>query len=131
MNEDKQRDYAILILRVGLALVFLYFGVMQLINPAQWTRLLPGFTSSMPQETLIMLNGVFEVIFGLLLLVGFMTRWVAALLAIHLASITVNLGYTAIGVRDFGLTLATIALALYNNTKYSVDGWRSSKSGRR
>ena len=33
------------ILRVGLALVFLWFGSSQLFSPTQWTSFLPGFIS--------------------------------------------------------------------------------------
>jgi hypothetical protein len=41
---------------------------------------------------------------------GIWTRWAALLLALHLAVITFDIGLSAIGVRDFGLTVATLAL---------------------
>ena len=74
-------------------------------------------------STLVTFNGAFEVIFGLCLLLGFFTRVSALLLALHLVSITMTVGYNAIGVRDFGLTLSAFALFLMGVHAYSVDNW--------
>ena len=40
---DKIKKYSPVILRFGLAIVFLWFGFSQLKNPEPWTGLLPGF----------------------------------------------------------------------------------------
>lgn len=67
------------------------------------------------------MNGIAEVILAVLLLLGFGTRIVAALLAAHLAAITVVIGFNATGVRDFGLTVATLALALHGKDAWCID----------
>lgn len=58
---------------------------------------------------------------GALLIIGFYTRWAALFLALHLAGILLSLGYNAIAVRDFGLTLALFSLALQGAGHWSLD----------
>jgi len=60
--------------------------------------------------TLVHLNGVFEIIFGTALLLGFFTQLSAFLLALHMLDITFTVGFDSIGVRDFGLSIATIVI---------------------
>jgi uncharacterized membrane protein YphA (DoxX/SURF4 family) len=115
--------YAPVVIRVGVALVVLWFGWSQVTNPAQWLGVLPEWTKSLPvgQINLIYLNGWTELFLGLLLLVGFYTRFVALIVALHLLNITITVGYNAIGVRDFGLTLAAVSIFLKGHDMWSVD----------
>ena len=71
--------------------------------------------------TLILLNGIFETIFGALLLMGYFTRIAAFLLALHLFSIAFSLGYNDIAIRDFGLALATASLIFSGAGEFSLD----------
>lgn len=103
-----------LILRLGLAAVFLWFGFSQLIDGISWVGWVPGWAVELlhlPPAMIVLGNGGVEVVLGALLAMGVWTRWAALLLALHLAVITFDIGLTAIGVRDFGLTVATLALA--------------------
>jgi uncharacterized membrane protein YphA (DoxX/SURF4 family) len=105
----------LMILRYGLAAMFLWFGFSQLIDSANWVSWVPEWASTVlhiPPAFIVLLNGAFEVVAGFLLAAGILVRPVAVLLALHLALITLEIGATAIGVRDFGLTCATAALAL-------------------
>lgn len=117
------QKYSSTILRIGLGLVMLWFGSKQLGNPIQWISFLPDFTKNLPisQIALVSLNGWFEVIFGLLLIVGFYTRLVAGFLTIHLLGIVVSVGYTPIGVRDFGLMIGLFSIFLGGVSPFSVD----------
>ena len=113
--------YAPVVLRVGLSLVFLWFGSQQLLHTGAWTGLIPEWTlslSGLNATTLVHFNGAFEIVFGICLLAGYFTRMSALLLALHLLGIIANVGYTPIGVRDFGLLMATIAVFLYG-----IDSW--------
>jgi uncharacterized membrane protein YphA (DoxX/SURF4 family) len=114
LDWEKYSAYAPLVLRVGLALVVLWFGVSQLISPSDWLGYLPSFVFKLPfsPESFILFNGVFEIIFGGLLLTGFWVRPAAALLSLHLLGIIITLGYNEIAVRDFGLLLAMISVFL-------------------
>ncbi|MCE9585051.1 DoxX family protein [Candidatus Nomurabacteria bacterium] len=122
-NDEKLKSLAPVVLRIGMALVFFYFGYMQLTGPEKWISFLPNFTQSLPfsQITFVLLNGWFEIIGGVMILIGVYTRIVALLLAIHLFGIAMSIGFGPLGVRDFGLSVATLGLALYGAGKFSVD----------
>ena len=110
--------YAPLVLRLGLAAVFIWFGVSQILNQGPWVSLVPTAVASMLGTTkamLVLFNGIAEVTAGTLLAFGVLTRWVAILLALHLASISFDLGLNAIAVRDFGLCVACVTLFLSEN----------------
>lgn len=121
-------NFAHIIVRTGMSLVFLWFGVSQLMNPSAWTGFLPDFTKSLPvsSEQLILANGFFEIIFGTLLLIGLFTRISALLLGLHLGAIASTLGFTSLGVRDFGLTLATLSIFFSGADSCTLD-WRFAR----
>jgi uncharacterized membrane protein YphA (DoxX/SURF4 family) len=111
---DTQR-VGVVVLRYGLAMVFLYFGFSQLMQPAVWAGIVPQWAlalSGLSGETVVRINGVFEVAAAALLLLGVWVRYVAAVLALHIAPIALTLGLEPEGVRDFGLAAASLALAL-------------------
>jgi uncharacterized membrane protein YphA (DoxX/SURF4 family) len=110
-----QEKIGLLILRYALVLVYIYFGSSQLTNASQWAGIVPEWATSlsmMSAETIVMFNGIFEIVFAVLLAIGLWTKWVSIILAAHLGVITLTMGYTPTGVRDFGLTLATLAHGL-------------------
>ena len=105
--------YAPSVLRYGMVAVILWFGLQQLTNAQVWTAYVPDSIVSMTHMsalTLVYFNGVFEVVFGFLLALGWQTRIVALLLALHLFDIMYTVGYGEIGVRDFGLAVATLVV---------------------
>lgn len=110
----KLQQYASPTLRISLALVFLWFSINQFIDPSSWEGMVPLWIPDLGISTrlVILANATFELIFGLLLLFNIYTRLAALLLALHLAGITISLGFNSIGVRDFGLTLATFSIFL-------------------
>lgn len=115
--------YAPVVLRFALVLVYIWFAVSQITNAAAWVGLVPSWAtglSGLNAETIVNLNGWFEVVAGTLLALGVRVRWVAALLFLHLLVITAHLGFTAVGVRDFGLSFATLAVALYGDDMWSL-----------
>jgi uncharacterized membrane protein YphA (DoxX/SURF4 family) len=83
---------------------------------------LPDFLLSLDYaDKIVMLNGFFELIFGILLIVGYFTKWVALILSLHLFSITLSLGYNDIAIRDFGLALVTLSIFLGGADKWCLD----------
>lgn len=114
MPTFSSRTTGLLILRLGLSIVLLWFGFSQLFDGINWVALVPDWAANLlhlPPAIIILINGSFEVVAGLFLAVGVWTRWLTLLLALHLALITFVMGLTSIGVRDFGL--ATAALSLF------------------
>lgn len=113
-------EWGILVLRLGLAALFLWFGISQLVDSVNWVSWVPEWavnTLHIPPAMIVLANGAFEVIAGALIACNILTRWAALVLALHLAVITAEIGMTQIGVRDFGLTMATLALALLTSSQ--------------
>lgn len=107
--------YAPVVLRYGMALVILWFGCQQFLHTDVWTAYVPDSIAAMLHvsvTTLVYVNATFELVFGLLLLLGWHTRIVALFLALHLFDIMYVVGYGEIGVRDFGLAVATLVVAM-------------------
>ena len=123
------RDFAPFALRIGMALVVLWFGVSQVIDPSAWTGFLPSWLPSlgMTPQTHIIINGAVEIIVSLALLAGFWTRIAAIIAAVHMYAVTVAVGYSAVGVRDFGLFMGLVAVALYGADYLTFDAWRARK----
>jgi uncharacterized membrane protein YphA (DoxX/SURF4 family) len=120
---EKLKTFAPIFLRISMSLVILWFGVEQIIDAPSWLGFLPSWTTALPlsQITLVHVNGIFEIVFGTFLLLGFYTRIVALLLALHLFDIAYIVGYDAIGIRDLGLALSTTAIFLYGADTFSFD----------
>lgn len=135
---EKNKKYSTDLVRIAVSLVFLWFGISQLIDPESFLGYIPewlyqqepqmmqGFIQFMQRVpnfvyNVILLNGIFETIFGILLLIGFFTRIAAFLLALHLFGIAFSLGYNDVAVRDFGLALATASLIFSGAGEISMD----------
>lgn len=105
--------YAPSVLRLGMSAVILWFSTQQFLHTAVWTAYVPDSAVAVlhiSATTLVYFNAAFELVFGLLLVFGWQTRIVALLLALHLFDIMWIVGYGEIGVRDFGLAVATLTV---------------------
>lgn len=105
--------YSGAVLRYGMSAVILWFSVQQFLHTDLWTAYVPDGIVAMTHlsaTTLVYGNALFELVFGILLVFGWQVRIVALLLAIHLFDIMYVVGYGEIGVRDFGLALATFTI---------------------
>lgn len=127
---DKLHQYSFVLLRVGIAFVMIWFGLQQLSDASSWVGFLPDWINLLPlsQVAFVHLNGLFEIVFGTLLLLGFFKRLAAILLGLHLLGTTITIGYTALGVRDFGLTIALFSIALSNDNAFSLDSALEKKT---
>jgi uncharacterized membrane protein YphA (DoxX/SURF4 family) len=124
MNIDKFKRYSPIVLRTGLAIVFLWFAFSQIKDPTGWARMIPSYATAMipiSANVLVYMNACFEIIFASLLLLGLFTRTVSLLLALHLFHITTILGYGPIAARDFSLALATLAVFLNGADEFCLD----------
>lgn len=107
------------ILRLGLAIMFLWFGFSQLLDGANWVGWVPGWAtaiSGLSPEMIVMLNGTLEVVAGAALATGLFVRIASILLGLHLVVLVFEIGANDIGLRDFGLMAATFALAILSNS---------------
>lgn len=101
-----------LLLRFGLAVVFLYASVSSFKNPQDWVGYLPHFAKEqVSASTLLHIFSVYEMILALWLLSSKYVKYAAALAAATLAGIVLfNFSLFAISFRDVGLIFAALAL---------------------
>ena len=123
-----------ILLRFGTGIVFLWFGIAQIRDPSFGMAYLPEIVYTIGDaidlanfdRTFVMLHGVFEVGLASALIVGIFTRLSALLLAAQLLLIVVTV-YTLAGpemaVRDFGVLVATLSIAINGPDRMAADNW--------
>lgn len=101
-----------LLMRVGLASVFLYAGFAALAQPSHWIGFVPhSFTNIIPADTFLKMMSLYELALGTLLLTGYYVRYAAALSALTLLGIiSGSLDAFEVTFRDVGLLCMAIAL---------------------
>ena len=115
-------EYSRIFTRIAISLVFIWFGINQIINPNNFMEYLSSFILlSTYAKTFIYLNGIFELILGAFLILGLFTRITALVLGINLIGIILGLGYNDVAVRDFGLMLITLAIFLGGKDKWCLE----------
>lgn len=102
-----------LLLRVGLAIVFLYASISATKSPQDWIGYLPRFATSIVAGALLLkIFSALEFILALWLLSGKYVRYAGLAAALLLAGIILsNLTLLPISFRDIGLAFAALALA--------------------
>lgn len=112
-----------LLLKIGLAVVFLWFGIHKFIAPQYWINAwipqwLPGILDNFGLSALnfIYINGVFEILVAVSLLTGVGVRVFALLASLFLLAVisTYGLsGFNEIMVRDIGLLGAMLSVLFW------------------
>jgi uncharacterized membrane protein YphA (DoxX/SURF4 family) len=146
MDFEKLKKFAPILLRLGVSLVFLWFGINQLLDPESFFGYIPDWiyphdygmvhehslqgihNLPLTPHVIVMGNGTFETVFGVMLIFGIFTRVSALLLSIHLFLISLGLGYNDLMIRDVGLTIATFAVFLHGPDKWCYESRYRPKS---
>jgi uncharacterized membrane protein YphA (DoxX/SURF4 family) len=122
ITSQRLAEAAPAVVRWGLGIVFLIFGIWQWAAPTSWYGYLP---SSLPlgiaQGTAIALNGTLDFVIGALILLGLLTRIAAIIGAAHLAIIASTLGWNDVMVRDLGLVIVALGVALRGPDRLCLD----------
>lgn len=130
MENNKKLDLALLILRIGLAVVFLLFGYQKLSSPAQTTseiQILLNFLGLGAASALNFYLGLTEIAVGLGLILGVKVKllgFLAALLTtMFFASFLVKLGLSINPdiYRDIGLTTAGVTLVILGGGRFAIE----------
>jgi uncharacterized membrane protein YphA (DoxX/SURF4 family) len=114
-----KEEIGVYILRLGLAVVFLYFGISQILDQSKWIYFVPDrfsnfYISEILKSKIVFLNGIFDTIIALSLISGLFIRIFSFLGFIHLFSITIfSLGFEPSGIRDLGLAFAMLSLFFF------------------
>ena len=102
-------------LRVGLAITFLWIGILILKNPEAWGGYLQPWAAGLlpvPLAQAMLGTAILDIVIGVLLLIDIFT-WLAALVgAIHLVIVMAVSGINELTVRDIGLLAGTVALMI-------------------
>ncbi|MDQ4137880.1 MAG: DoxX family protein [Actinomycetota bacterium] len=78
------KPFAVPLLRIALAVVYVWFGVLKLLGLSPVADLVAGMVPFVPAETAVMGMGIAEVVLGLALAVGVFVPWIAAIQVAHL-----------------------------------------------
>ena len=108
-----RRSLPQLLLRSGLAVIFLYAAISSFANPQDWVGYLPPIIrNNLDAHLMLKFFSVYEVLLASLLLLGLYTRYVALLCAVTLGGIVAsNFSLFAITFRDIALIFSALALA--------------------
>ncbi len=117
--------YSQIALRLGLAVVFLWFGIDKFIQPQYWLDAwvpqgIQAFASrsGIGPIDLMHLLGIVEVLVALSLATGFFMRYFAAAAAVLLIGVIAMHGFSELLVRDVGLVGGLVALILWPERTY-------------
>jgi uncharacterized membrane protein YphA (DoxX/SURF4 family) len=116
---NRYASYAPVVLRIGIAFVFIWFGISALTNTDMWIRLVPEWALNIaPAATLVKMHGLVELLFGAMLAFGIYARLSAFILLLSILN-TLTLVSGAIFIRDVGLAVALVSLMLqpYRNNQ--------------
>jgi hypothetical protein len=105
-------NFASIVLRLGLAFVFLYAAVSSLRQPLVWGVYLPSFlTGSISATLLIKIFAIYELGLAAWLIVGKRIHYAALLCTLTLAGIVItNIDQLTTTFRDVGLACMAAAL---------------------
>lgn len=111
----KKDTYVEFLLRIGIALAFIYPPVSALFNPYSWVGYFPVFVSNRGFDMIVLLHifGAVEMLIALWILFGKRIFIPSAIASFILAAIVVfNLNQMDVLFRDISILLMSIALAL-------------------
>ncbi len=113
-------------LRIGLAIVYVWFGVDKFIHAAYWIDTwMPLWAQhaaraiGMSPTNVVLLLGIFEVLMATSLLTGFFLRIFAAVGLAILVLVLAFHGFNEIMVRDIAIISALVALILWPERRYA------------
>jgi uncharacterized membrane protein YphA (DoxX/SURF4 family) len=129
MSINKFSRYAPSIARFGVGIVFFIFGIDQLVNPENWVIWLPSFIYGFGIDVinLIYVNGVFDLVIGVLLLAGIYTRIISFIGILHLLGVILSMGYNEVAVRDLGILLVLISIFLQGSDSLCIESLKRTK----
>lgn len=106
-----------LILRIGLAITFIWIGILILQVPENFGAFIQPWAQKLlptPLRETMIATGFLDIGIGILLLVP-RIYWIGGLLGtVHLLVVIVTSGINDVTVRDIGLLAAAIAVTIYS-----------------
>ena len=111
---QKYSHLAPLLLRIGLATVFLFAAISSFLSPSDWIGYLPKFARDIVSANILLpIFSIGEVVLAAWLLSGVYVRFAALVCVAMLGGIVLaNFSLLPISFRDIGLLFAALALAV-------------------
>lgn len=107
--------------RLAIAVLFLGFGIWEIIQPGYWVAFVPTQLASLGAVTLVTVHGIILLAIGLAVLLGIYLR-IAAILATLvmieiMATLVIESGFTDLVIRD-AVVLILAASMVFDDTRY-------------
>lgn len=102
-------------LRVGLAITFLWIGVLIFRDPEGWGGFLQPWAAGLlpiPLAQVMIGTAILDITIGAFLIFDFLPWLAAGIGALHIMTVLTVSGITDVTVRDIGLLVAAIALMI-------------------
>ncbi len=123
-------NLGLLLLRSGIGIVFVVFGLDKLPHPTNWLMFIPSLVpqiieriSGLTTYQFLRVQGIIEAILGLQLLFGILSRETALCCATFLSGIIYAIGFEQIGIRDLGLFFSSVAILCLGGGEWSIEAW--------
>lgn len=119
-----KKDFSLLVLRLGISLIFLYFGILALKDPAGqgeiWLNqsMKDIITTLVSVKVFMTLLGLAQITVAVLTILGVYIRYTSLAAAALLLGIIINLGFNDIALRDFAILTAYLFLSVNGGGKY-------------
>lgn len=111
-----KNDYSIHIIRVGIAITFLWIGVLIFKNPELWGGILQPWAAGLlpiPVREAMIATAIFDFAVGFFLLIDKYTLPFSILGFVHLLTVIAVVGITAGTARDIGLAAGLLGLIIH------------------
>lgn len=113
----ERNEHAKILLTLGLAAVFGYFGTDKFIHPLLWIGWIPAWMDGMmsvPKETWLSVIGALEILTAALILIPVrnVQKIGVSLAILQLLGIVSHVGWNDVGVRDGMILISAIALLM-------------------
>lgn len=111
----QRKFFANVLFTIGLAFVFVYFGVDKFVHPQLWIDWMPMWMDGIfgiSNHGWMYITGIAEIIFAFMLIIPIRTiRQAGALLCVlHLVAVLTQTGWNDVAVRDIGLLFMSLGL---------------------
>ncbi len=122
--------YVPLYLRLGLGIVFFWFGIDKFITPEIWIGMVPpSITQFLPISPALfnVIQGAAETLVGTMLIIGWKHQLAAlmgGIILLPIIGLMLFEGVYDIALRDIGLLSIVISLLVTPETICSIDAWK-------
>lgn len=125
MKKEQLSDIAVLVLRIGLGAVFLYFGINTLIHLQASAEVITALGISINPVFLIILYSILKVVIGAFFIIGLFTR-ITGFVATVMLAVTMILFWGKLQIfvpRDMGIIAAAIFLIINGGGRIGLDSY--------